>query len=75
MLRTSTVSAHLASRTIRFATDQLTALAQAKGIAGIAGLGHMLLTAGMILLFLSLGKALRASNTTEVLPAAEVPAA
>lgn len=31
MLRTSTVTAHLASRTIRFATDRLTALAQAKG--------------------------------------------
>jgi arsenate reductase len=31
LLRTSTVTAHLASRTIRFATDRLTALAQAKG--------------------------------------------
>ncbi len=31
MLRTSTVTAHLASRTIRFATDRLTALAQATG--------------------------------------------
>jgi protein-tyrosine-phosphatase len=31
LLRTSTVTAHLTSRTIRFATDRLTALAQAKG--------------------------------------------
>ncbi|GAA0995139.1 arsenate reductase ArsC [Subtercola frigoramans] len=31
LLRTSTVRAHLASNTIRFATDRLTALAQAKG--------------------------------------------
>lgn len=31
LLRTSTVKAHLASRTVRFATDRLTALAQAKG--------------------------------------------
>lgn len=31
LLRASTVRAHLASRSIRFATDRLTALAQAKG--------------------------------------------
>jgi len=31
LLRTSTVKAHLANNTIRFATDRLTALAQAKG--------------------------------------------
>jgi protein-tyrosine-phosphatase len=31
LLRTSTVTAHLASRTTRFASDRLTALAQAKG--------------------------------------------
>jgi arsenate reductase len=31
LLRTSTVKAHVASRTIRFASDRLTALAQAKG--------------------------------------------
>ena len=31
LLRTSKVKAHLASQTIRFATDRLTALAQAKG--------------------------------------------
>ena len=31
LLRTATVKAHLASRVIRFATDRLTALAQAKG--------------------------------------------
>lgn len=31
LLRTSTVRTHLASRTIQFATDRLTALAQAKG--------------------------------------------
>lgn len=33
LLRTSTVTVHLASRTIRFATDRLTALAHAKGSA------------------------------------------
>lgn len=31
LLRTSTVKAHVAARTIRFASDRLTALAQAKG--------------------------------------------
>ncbi|KQQ92552.1 arsenate reductase [Leifsonia sp. Leaf325] len=31
LLRTSTVKAHLATNTVRFATDRLTALAQAKG--------------------------------------------
>lgn len=31
LLRTSAVKAHLATRTVRFATDRLTALAQAKG--------------------------------------------
>ncbi len=31
LLRTATVKAHLANRVIRFATDRLTALAQAKG--------------------------------------------
>ena len=31
LLRTSTVTAHLATNTIRFATDRLTARAQAKG--------------------------------------------
>lgn len=31
LLRTCTVKAHLATRTVRFATDRLTALAQAKG--------------------------------------------
>lgn len=38
-----------------------------KMIAGIAGTGHMLLTAGMVLLFLALGRAIsrdRAKNTT-----------
>ena len=35
LLRTSTVTAHLSSRTVRFATDRLTALAQAKGSFGI----------------------------------------
>ena len=34
LLRTSTVTAHLASRTARFATDRLTALAHAKGSLG-----------------------------------------
>lgn len=41
-----------------------------KMIAGIAGLGHMLLTAGMILLFLALRKALRVSNSTPTSPLA-----
>ena len=35
LLRTSTVTVHLASRTVRFATDRLTALAQAKGSLGV----------------------------------------
>ncbi len=34
LLRTATVKAHLTSNTIRFATDRLTALAQAKGAIG-----------------------------------------
>ena len=40
----------------------LTVLGEESGamIAGIAGMGHILLTAGMILLFLALGTALRA---------------
>lgn len=33
-------------------------------IAGIAGLGHIILTAGMILLFLALGNALRSTERT-----------
>jgi Protein of unknown function (DUF2871) len=56
----------------------LTVLGQesTKMIAGIAGLGHILLTAGMILLFLALRKTLRASNSTPTVPAAvEVPTA
>lgn len=36
-----------------------------KMIAGIAGAGHMLLTAGMVLLFLALGRALRRSPAVE----------
>ncbi|MCU1440930.1 MAG: Phosphatase [Rhodoglobus sp.] len=35
LLRTSKVKAHLASQTVRFATDRLTALAQAKGAVGV----------------------------------------
>lgn len=34
LVRTSTVKAHLTNNTIRFATDRLTALAQAKGAVG-----------------------------------------
>jgi protein-tyrosine-phosphatase len=41
LLRASRVKAHVATRTIRFATDRLTALAQAKGM--IARAGHEVL--------------------------------
>ncbi len=45
-------------------------------IAGIAGLGHILLTAGMILLFLALRTALRAGSSAPGIPAAaEAPTA
>ena len=36
-----------------------------KAIAGIAGTGHILLTAGMLLLFLALGRALRRTPATD----------
>lgn len=48
-----------------------------KMIAGIAGTGHMLLTAGMVLLFLALGRALRrspAADGSERMPQPEVAA-
>ncbi|MBS0023615.1 DUF2871 domain-containing protein [Microbacterium paraoxydans] len=51
-------------------------LESSKMIAGIAGLGHMLLTAGMVLLFLALRKRLPASTRAAAAPAAEAsPAA
>jgi protein-tyrosine-phosphatase len=37
LLRTATVKAHLATRTIHFATERLTALAQAKGALPVTG--------------------------------------
>ncbi|WP_137844979.1 DUF2871 domain-containing protein [Microbacterium sp. 2FI] len=45
----------------------LTVLGQesSKMIAGIAGTGHMLLTAGMVLLFLALGRAIAADRRVE----------
>ncbi|MCC2033735.1 DUF2871 domain-containing protein [Microbacterium allomyrinae] len=48
-----------------------------KMISGIAGTGHMLLTAGMVLLFLALGRALRRSEAPaagERMPQAQVAA-
>lgn len=45
-----------------------------KMIAGIAGLGHMLLTAGMILLFLALRKAISASTDTAEIAVVQAPA-
>lgn len=50
----------------------LTVLGQpsSAAIAGIAGLGHMLITAGFIMLFLILGAALRREPAKESLPAA-----
>ena len=51
-------------------------LESSKMIAGIAGLGHMLLTVGMVLLFLALRKRLPASTRAAAAPAAEAsPAA
>ncbi|GAA5211639.1 DUF2871 domain-containing protein [Microbacterium kyungheense] len=53
----------------------LTVLGQesSKMIAGIAGAGHILLTAGMVLLFLALGTALRRSQPSgDGMPAAEI---
>lgn len=46
----------------------LTVLGQEAGamISGIAGLGHILLTAGLVLLMLSLGKAIRAGDHQRV---------
>ena len=51
----------------------LTVLGQesSKMIAGIAGVGHILLTAGMVLLFLALGKALRPAKSAPQAVAAE----
>lgn len=40
--------------------QQVTGVESSKAIAGIAGTGHMLLTAGMILLFLALRRRLKA---------------
>lgn len=42
-----------------------------KMIAGIAGTGHILLTAGMILLFLALGRALKRDRSAGAVTAAE----
>jgi len=39
-----------------------------KMIAGIAGIGHMLLTAGLVLLFLALGRAIRRDRATNADP-------
>ena len=47
LLRTSTVRTHLASRTIHFATDRLTALAQAKGALRTA-FAHAWIAAGHV---------------------------
>lgn len=54
----------------------LTVLGEESGkmIAGIAGTGHMLLTAGMILLFLALGRALKRDHAAGSVTAAEPPA-
>ena len=51
----------------------LTVLGQESGkmIAGIAGTGHMLLTAAMVLLFVALGRALTADGRRGVVTAAE----
>lgn len=45
-----------------------------KMVAGIAGLGHMLLTAGMILLFLTLRKAIRIGDREPATVGADVSA-
>jgi hypothetical protein len=43
--------------------QQVTGAESSQAIAGIAGTGHMLLTAGMILLFLALRSRLKAQST------------
>ncbi len=43
-----------------------------KMVAGIAGMGHMLLTAGMILLFLALRKAIRIADREPAVAGAQV---
>lgn len=42
--------------------QQVTGAETSKAIAGIAGMGHILLTAGMVLLFLALGSRLKADR-------------
>lgn len=43
--------------------------------AGVAGLGHILLTAGLVLLFITLGKRIPATRTADVTTAAAAPVA
>ncbi|MFK4807425.1 DUF2871 domain-containing protein [Microbacterium sp. ZW CA_36] len=50
-------------------------LESSKAISGIAGTGHILLTAGMVLLFVALGRALRRTSAPEErMPQAQVAA-
>lgn len=46
--------------------QQVTGVETSKAIAGIAGTGHMLLTAGMVLLFLALRSRLKADTAKNV---------
>jgi len=50
--------------------QQVTGADTSSAIAGIAGLGHILLTAGLILLFLGLGKRLKADRARTLAPQA-----
>lgn len=44
-----------------------------KALAGVSGSGHMLLTAGLLLLFVALGRRLKATTAAGVEPASAIP--
>ena len=50
------------------------AVADSAALAGIAGLGHIALTVGFVLLFLALGSRIRLTRASEALAVAERPA-
>ncbi|WP_432026992.1 DUF2871 domain-containing protein [Streptomyces sp. 1222.5] len=55
----------------------LTVLGRSSGAAtaGVAGLGHILLTVGLVLLFITLGKRIPATRTADVTTTAPAPVA
>ncbi len=50
------------------------ASANSPAIAGVSGLGHMLLTAAFILLFIGLGRVVRAAATGQSATVSDTPA-